>query len=83
MDKNQAIVTVFTLAVSAATLLSLVRMWFNARRNVGASTVASFENRLARLEVALDDVTAELGRMTDAQQLLTKAITDRQPHALP
>lgn len=83
MDQNEAIVTVVTLAVCAATLISLVRMWFNARRNVAASTIASFENRLARLEVALDDVTAELGRMTDAQQLLTKALTDRQPHALP
>lgn len=83
MDQNEAIVTVVTLAICAATLLSIVRMWLKGRQNVGASTVASFENRLARVEVALDDVTAELGRMTDAQQLLTKTLTDRQPQALP
>ena len=83
MDQNEAIVTLMSVAICAATLVSLVGMWFKARKNVAASTVASFENRLARVEVALDDMTAELGRMTDAQQLLTKALTDRQPHALP
>jgi hypothetical protein len=28
-------------------------------------------------------VTAELSRMTDAQQLLVKTLVDRQPQALP
>lgn len=83
MDQNDAIVAVMSVAICAATLLSLVRMWLSGRKNVAASTVASFENRLARVEVALDDVTAELGRMTDAQQLLIKALADRQPQALP
>ena len=83
MDQNDAIVAVMATAICAATLLSLVRMWLSARRNVASSTVASFENRLARVEVALDDVTAELSRMTDAQQLLTKALTERQPLQLP
>jgi hypothetical protein len=83
VDQNEAIVAVMSTAICAATLISLVGLWFKGRKNVAASTVASFENRLARVEVALDDVTAELGRMTDAQQLLTKALTDRQPQALP
>lgn len=72
-----------TLAICAATLLGIVRMWVNGRRNVSANTVAAFENRLARVEVALDDVTAELGRMTDAQQLLVRTLSERQPQALP
>ena len=83
MDQNEAIVAVVSTAICAATLISLVGQWLKGRKNVAASTVASFENRLARVEVALDDVTAELGRMTDAQQLLTKTLADRQPHALP
>jgi hypothetical protein len=82
MDQNEAIVTVLTLAVCAATLLSLVRMWLKSRQTVAASTVAQFENRLARVEVALDDVTSQLGQMTEAQQLLTKVLTEKQ-HALP
>ncbi|HXB26769.1 MAG TPA: hypothetical protein VNV25_18730 [Gemmatimonadaceae bacterium] len=83
MDQNDAIVAVLSMAIGAATLLTLVRLWLNGRKNVAAATVASFENRLARVEVALDDVTAELSRMTDAQQLLTKTLVDRQPQALP
>lgn len=83
MDQNEAVVTVVTLAICAATLLAIVRMWLSGRRNVAAASVAAFENRLARVEVALDDVTTELGRMTDAQQLLVKALTERQPHSLP
>jgi hypothetical protein len=82
VDQNEAIVAVLSMAIGAATLLTLVRLWLNGRKNVAAATVASFENRLARVEVALDDVTAELGRMTDAQQLLAKSLADRQPQAL-
>jgi hypothetical protein len=83
VEQNEAIVAILSTAIGAATLLSLMGMWLKARKNVAASTVAAFENRLARVEVALDDVTAELGRMTDAQQLLTKTLIDRQPQALP
>ena len=83
MDPNEAIVAVMSTAIGAATLLGIVGMWYRARKSVAASTVSSFENRLARVEVALDDVTMELGRLTDSQQLLTKALTERQPQALP
>lgn len=83
MDKNEAIVAVLTISMCAVTLLGIVKMWFRSRQNVATSTVAQFENRLARVEVALDDVTAELSRMTEAQQLLTRALTEKQPHGLP
>jgi Flp pilus assembly protein CpaB len=81
VDQNEAIVAVMSMAIGAATLLGILNMWWRGRRNVASATVASFENRLARLEVALDDVTAELGRVTDSNQLLLKALAERQ--ALP
>jgi hypothetical protein len=83
VDQNEAIVAVMSMAIGAGTLVGLFGMWWRGRRNVASSTIASFENRLARLEVALDDVASELGRLTDSNQLLTKALADRQPHALP
>jgi hypothetical protein len=85
VDQNEAIVAVMSTAIGAATLLGIISMWWRGRRNVASSTVASFENRLARLEVAIDDVAAELGRVTESNQLLLKALADRQlqPHALP
>lgn len=81
MSQDEAIVAVLTMAVGCATLLSLVKMWLQSRKNVGPQALANVENRLARVEVALDDVTTELGRMTEANQVLVKALTDRQ--ALP
>jgi hypothetical protein len=83
VDQNEAIVAVMSMAIGAATLLGILGMWFRGRRNIASSTVASFENRLARLEVALDDVTTELGRVTDSNQLLLKALADRQALPLP
>jgi len=83
VNQNEAAVAILTLGICAATLITIVKAWFRSRQNVAASTVAQFENRLARVEVALDDVTAELSRMTEAQQLLTRALTEKQPHALP
>jgi hypothetical protein len=78
MDQNEAIVAVMSTATGCATLLTIVWLWFRARRSVAAAQLASFENRLARVEVALDDVAAELGRVTDSTQLLTKALSNRQ-----
>jgi len=83
VDQNEAIVTVMTIAISAATLISIVRMWVQGRRAVAASALTGLEGRLARVEVALDDVTAELGRMTDSQQLLMKMLAERQALPLP
>jgi hypothetical protein len=81
MDQNEAVVAVLSTLTGCFTLLGIVWMWFRGRKNVGAQALNGLENRLARVEVALDDVTAELTRATESQQLLVKALTDRQ--ALP
>jgi hypothetical protein len=46
-----------------------------APQDMGALTAV--EQRLARVEVALDDLTTELGRVTEGQQFLTKVLTER------
>jgi hypothetical protein len=42
-----------------------------------AGALAAVEQRLARVEVALDDLTTELGRVTEGQHFLTKVLTER------
>jgi hypothetical protein len=37
----------------------------------------AFEQRLARLEVAVDDMSAAFGQVTEGQQFLTKLIAER------
>jgi hypothetical protein len=81
MEQNEAVVAVLSMFMGCLTLIVLVGTWLKHRKNVAAQALTSFENRLARLEVALDDVTVELGRMTESHQLLAKSLADRQ--ALP
>jgi len=40
------------------------------------------ESRLARLEVAIDDMAAELGRVTEGQQFVTKLLADRSVESI-
>ena len=50
-----------------------------APQDPGALTAV--EQRLARVEVALDDLASELGRVTEGQQFLTKVLTERASDA--
>jgi hypothetical protein len=81
MEPTEAVVASLAVFMSCITVIALVGTWLKHRKNVGVEALARFENRLARLEVALDDVTAELGRMTESHQTLAKSLADRQ--ALP
>jgi hypothetical protein len=66
----------------ACTIVGLIA--FAVTRNRGArnddataSTLQALEQRFARVEVALDDVTTELHRITESHGLLTKQLSDR------
>jgi hypothetical protein len=71
-----------------ATVGSFVTLWVwmirSTRRKAFADPTEAFqameqrlEQRLARLEVAVDDMSAALGRVTDGQQFLTKVLAQR------
>ena len=46
-------------------------------RNERAKPSADVEMRLARLEVAIDDMAAELARVTEGQQFVTKLLAEK------
>ena len=52
--------------------------WISYKRNSSAGPVAleSLERRLARVEVALDDLTGEIAKIGEGQQFLTKVLAD-------
>jgi hypothetical protein len=52
--------------------------WISYKRNSGAGPEAleSLERRLARVEVALDDLTGEIAKIGEGQQFLTKVLAD-------
>jgi hypothetical protein len=78
MNENEAIACVFVFASIAAVLITALQAW--GRRSSGgakAPQLESVEKRLARLEVAIDDLTSEIGRMSEGQHLVTKLLVDR------
>ena len=52
--------------------------WISYKRNssAGPEALESLERRLARVEVALDDLTGEIAKIGEGQQFLTKVLAD-------
>jgi hypothetical protein len=46
-----------------------------------AAALSALEQRLARVEVALDDLATEMARVAEGQQFLTKVLVDRPREA--
>jgi hypothetical protein len=65
------------VAVGCAT--GVITEWIKHRSKGGASPEAleSYEKRLARVEVAIDDLTAAIGRVSEGQQFLTNVLSER------
>jgi hypothetical protein len=59
--------------------------WINYKKSEGAGPEAleSLERRLARVEVAIDDLAGEIGKIGEGQQFLTKVLAERGQQALP
>ena len=52
--------------------------WINYKRHeaAGPEALESLERRLARVEVALDDLAGEIAKIGEGQQFLTKVLAD-------
>jgi hypothetical protein len=70
---------VFIIICGMASLTSWIYMGTRQKKGPRTEAFESMEKRLARLEVAIDDMAAELGRVSDGQQFLTKVLADRTP----
>jgi hypothetical protein len=59
--------------------------WIAYKRNsaAGPGALEALERRLSRVEVALDDLTGEIGKIGEGQQFLTKVLAERSQQALP
>jgi hypothetical protein len=59
--------------------------WIGYKRSnaAGPEALEALERRMARVEVALDDLTGEIGKIGEGQQFLTKVLAERGYQALP
>jgi hypothetical protein len=76
MTGPEVIVPVAMFATITATVLGT--KWINYKRgsSAGPEALESLERRLARVEVALDDLTGEIAKIGEGQQFLTKVLAD-------
>jgi hypothetical protein len=67
------------VSVCATIVISIVgSKWIAYKRSsaAGPEALESLERRLARVEVALDDLTGEIAKIAEGQQFLTKVLAD-------
>ena len=77
MVLDPEVIAAFTVPLSIMgtvyAFMHYATQWRLAKLKPGADV----ENRLARVEVAIDDMAAELTRMVEGQQQVTKLLTER------
>jgi len=76
MGGPDAVAAVFVFMSLSGMVVGVAHYWYKSRL-VKAKPSTDVEMRLARLEVAIDDMSAEIGRMTESHRFLTAALTQR------
>jgi hypothetical protein len=82
MQSADAVAAIFVFASLAAMVVGVAHYWYKARvAKLQLQSPVDAEKRLARLEVAIDDMTAELMRVSEGQQTLSRLLADRSSEA--
>ena len=76
MGHDDAVALIFTMMSLAAMAIGIAHYWSKTRIAKSKATT-DVEMRLARLEVAIDDMTAAIGQMAESHRFLTAALTQR------
>ena len=60
-------------------VLTWVNFHYKSLKNVRPSDLAAIENRLARIEQAVDAIAVEAERISEGQRFTTKLLSERAP----
>lgn len=84
MGGEEVAVAAIVLGTGMATVLTLARMWFRRLESRDRATALSsgLDERLLRIEEAVDAMAIEMERMSESQRFTTKLLADRLPAAL-
>lgn len=74
-DPFSMVVVVAAIGCGTALIVELAKVW--TKRGASANALEAYEKRLARVEVAIDDLTIAVGRVAEGQQFLTNVLTER------
>ena len=78
-------IVAIVFGTTSATILSLVKMRMKAREQQHSLPSTRVEDRLDRIEQAVDAIAIEVERMSESQRFTTRLLTERlpSPEALP
>jgi hypothetical protein len=74
-DPFGMVVGILAIVCAASVLTQLIKSLAN--RGASAQALEAYEKRLARVEVAIDDLTVAIGRVSEGQQFLTNVLSER------
>lgn len=85
VDPGEVAIVAIVFGTSSFTILSLVRMRMKAREQQHSLPSSRVEDRLDRIEQAVDAISIEVERMSESQRFTTRLLTERlpSPEALP
>ena len=65
--------------VAGGVVLTWVNVHYKNLKTVKPTDIAAIENRLARIEQAVDAITVETERISEGQRFTTKLLSERTP----
>ncbi len=78
MNENEAIVAVVSTAILFASGLTVIKMWLTHRRETARPAVApANDDRLQRIEQAVDAIAIEVERISEGQRFTSKLLSER------
>jgi hypothetical protein len=78
-DPSQAVMIVATVAVAAVSLTSIAKVWRKRIEKRPATTMPdAIEERLARIENAVDVIAVEVERISEAQRFSARLDAERE-----
>ena len=86
VDPGEVAIVAIVFGTTAATILSLAKMRVRAREQQNRVGEPGVDERLYRIEQAVDAMAIEIERMSESQRFTTKILAERLPspaEALP
>jgi hypothetical protein len=81
VDPGEVAIVAIVFGTTSATILSLVRMRMRARDHRTELGEPNVDERLYRIEQAVDAMAVEIERMAESQRYTTRLLSERLPTA--
>jgi hypothetical protein len=81
VEPGEVAIVAIVFGTSAATILSLAKMRMRAREQHNSLSDPNVDERLYRIEQAVDAMAIEIERMAESQRFTSKLLAERLPSA--